>query len=413
LAIQDWIPPVLSNLFRVEKWGTSYFYKYTQTGDTWKDIKYLESFNCIPELNAVINMRANAFSNGKFKVVDENGKEYPNDPILKLLKNPNWFQAEKEFLKQSRLFHDIFGNEYIYGSFGIGSDWSNAKALFTLPPNLVSAEYKEKKPFFYFDTPPEGVKYILRNPNEQEKELPNESIIHLNDNRISIINASNKNILKGQSKMEALKAPINNIRLAYESRGIILKYRGANGAWVNKAKTGDGAMLPMLPKEKEELQSTFNNYGTLEGQHQNIITNQDLAWIQSGTNNPMNLGLYQETEEDFKKIQDIYGTPPELFARTSGSTFENQKQARKGLYSDTIIPESNEWCAALSKEFYPDGKKTIVLDYMHLAIFQEDMKSRADVVSVMVNALSKALQDGAIDLITYQQELTKCGISKT
>lgn len=357
-------------------------------------------------------MKANARSNGRFKVVDDNGTEYPNEPILALLKSPNWFQAGKEFIKQSTIFHEVYGNEYLYGYFALGFNFTDSKALFTLPPNLVRSEYKEKESFYLFKETPEGVKYWIKKPGEnKETEIPNEQIIHLNDNRISIKSPNDKNILNGESKLKALAAPINNIKLAYESRGIVLKYRGANGAWVTKGKDGIGAPMPLDPKEKNEFLEALKGYGTLEGQNQDIITNADMAWVQRGSNNPQNLGLFQETEESFNKILDAYGTPSEIFVRQKGATFENQRIAERGMYVRTIIPEANEWCMAINAEFYPDGKKKLIQDFSHLEIFQDDLKKRADALTSVVSALSKMLQDKAITIEEYKEELKKYGIT--
>jgi len=356
-------------------------------------------------------MKANARSNGRFKVVDDAGKEYPNEPILTLLKNPNWFQAGKEFIKQSTLFHEIYGNEYLYGLFGVGFKFTDAKAIYTLPPNLVRSEYKEKLSFFLFKETPAGVNYYLKQPTQDDMPLPNEQIIHLNDNRVTIKAANDKNLLSGESKLKALAAPINNIKLAYQSRGVILKDRGANGAWVTKSKDGVGAPLPLDKKEKEELLSSLKSYGTLEGQHQDIITSTEMAWVQRGVNNPQNLGLYQETQVSFNKILDAYGTPPELFVTDKNATWENQRVAERGMYVRTIIPEANEWCMALNAEFYPDGKKKLIMDFSHMEIFQDDLKKRADALTSVVTALSKMYQDKAITIEEYKAELQKYGIT--
>ena len=45
--------------------------------------------------------------NGRFKVVDDKGNEVSNEAILKPLAKPNWFQAGKEFVKQSTIFKEI------------------------------------------------------------------------------------------------------------------------------------------------------------------------------------------------------------------------------------------------------------------------------------------------------------------
>lgn len=412
MTVRDFIPPILTNLFTPIKEGDRWFYRfYSSRYNAFSDIESLEAFTCVPEVNAVINMKANAFSNGRPKVVDDKGKEYPDEPILKLLKSPNWFQAQKEFMKQTKIFHEVYGNEYLYGFFGVGFKLEDTKALFTLPPNLVKSEYKEKQSFFLFKETPPGVKYYLKQPGENDVPIPNEQIIHLNDNRITIKAANDKNLLAGESKLKALAAPINNIKMAYQSRGVILRDRGANGAWVTKSKEGTGAPMPLDPKEKEDFQSRLGQYGTLDGQNQDIITNVEMAWVQRGSNNPQNLGLFQECEESFNKILDSFGTPSEIFVRQKGATFENQRIAERGMYVRTIIPEANEWAAALNSVFYPDGKKKLIFDYSHLEIFQDDLKKRADALTSMVTALSKAFADKAISIEEYKEELKKYGIT--
>lgn len=356
-------------------------------------------------------MKANAQSNGRFKVVDDKGNEYPNEPILKLLAKPNWFQAGKEFIKQSTIFHEVFGNEYLYGFFPVGFKFEDAKALYTLPPNLVNAEYTEKLSFFMFSTAPKGIKYSLKRQGMDDLPLPTDQIIHLNDNRVTIKAANDKHILKGESKLKALTPAVNNIKLAYQSRGVILKYRGANGAWVTKTKDGIGAPITLDKKDKEDLQQALRGYGTLNGQDQDIITNTELAWVQRGVNNPQNLGLYQETEESFNKILDAFGTPSEIFVRQKGATFENQRIAERGMYVRTIIPEANERAMALNSVYYPDGKKKLIVDFSHLEIFQDDLKKRADALTSVVTALSKMFADKAITIDEYKAELKKYGIN--
>lgn len=414
MTLSDWVPPIITNLFAPEKWGNSYFYRiWSSKHDAFQEVEYLKNFEEVPEVNAVINLKANAMSNGRFKVVDQDGKEYPNEPILKILAKPNWFQDGKEFLKQTKVFHDVFGNEYLYAFFGVGADWSRLSALYSLPPNLVDPKYRDEKRFFEFagsDNP--NIQYLFKNEMNKATPLPLETIIHLNENRISFKSGKDENLLKGKSKMSALRAPINNIRAAYQSRGVILVSRGANGAWVNRGTDAAGSTLPLETFEKEETLEKLRNYGTMSGQNQTIVTNANLAWVQAGVHNPQTLGLFQEIEEDFRTIQASYGTPAELFPKANGSTFENQNQARKGLYNETIVPEAAEWCAPLSSRIFPDGKKSVILDYYWLPIFQEDMKKRADGLQTIINAMSKALQDKAITIEQYQAELSKYGITQ-
>lgn len=403
----NWIERVYNNLWRPRKIGNQWFYSVDGNVDVFQKLDYLASFNCVPELNAVINLKARSFSNGIIKAVDKNGKEV--DKVPKCLKSPNWFQDQKEFMRQTKLFHEIYGNEYLYMLFGVGFDPSMTKALYTIPPNLVEVEYLEEQPFFVFSEQPPKITYSLVSDGKRDR-IPTEQIIHLNDNRVTVTKANGKDILTGESKMRGLAAAINNLRLAYESRGIILKNRGALGILSNATSDVAGA-VPIDAEDRKRTQEEYRNYGTLSGQNHLIITNANLKWQKMGVN-PSELGLFEETEQDFFKICDSYGTPIDLFASIKGSTFENQKQAEKGLYLRTVIPEANEWIRSLNDSGIAGEGVTLIIDYSHLSVFAEDLKSRGDALTSITNALSKLFVDGVISLQEYQEEIKKHGIGK-
>jgi hypothetical protein len=96
--------------------------------------------------------------------------------------------------------------------------------------------------------------------------------------------------------------------------------------------------------------------------------------------------------------------------RAAGSTYENQKQARKGAYVDTVIPDANEWISGINNKYRKGAKTKLIMDYMHLPIFQEDLKSRGEAMTQVFNAMSKAMVDGALTIEEYKNEVAKFGI---
>lgn len=383
---------------------------YPINNNSWRELDLLKNFSEIPELNAVIDKKAKLWKNCSIYLVNEDMERQADDDIVKLLRNPNWFQQEKEFLHQTKVFHEIFGNEYLYNFFGVGAKPINSKAIYTLPPNMVKCEYTNTDPFFLgYEAPKTGIEYAFKSGNK-ETPLPIEQIIHLNDNRVNVTDATRKDFLKGESKMIALRPAINNIRMAYETRGIILKRRGALGIFSNAGSDVAG-QLPVTKKERTNIQRQMDQYGGLEGQDNFIITNANLKW-QATTVSPDKMGLFQETQEDFFKIADSYGLPIELFANKTGVTYENQNEAYKRAYDSTIIPEANEWIGAQNKYYYgPDSKVKLVMDYSDLSIFQEDLELQARGIAALVTALSTAFIDKAITIDEYRKALAKVGIA--
>ena len=403
-----------TNLFRPQKTADGWWYRfYSSKSETYKQLDYLLAFEEIPEVNSVIGKLADFTSNGIFKVVNEKLEEQTEHPVNRLLKNPNWFQAQKEFIQQTTIFHAIYGNEYVFSltPFGFNFSPDKVKAIYTLPPNLIKAKYKSDVPFFMHDKVPDALKYYYKKENGKYEEISASSIIHLNDNRVCIDKVNDEQMYQGSSRLKSLAPVINNIRMAYESRGMILKSRGANGAWVPEAAKDVVGPIALTPNEHKDLQDQFKmNYGTLDGQSQFIVSNRPMKFVQAGLNEPEKLGLYKETQEGFYKIIDSYGLHPDVFSNEKGATFENQRQAEKGVYIRTVIPNSNEWAMAFNQKFLPDGKLKVIADYSHLPFFQEDLKLKADALNTIINALSRAFQDSAITIEEYKNELIKYGL---
>lgn len=408
MSLQSW-GRIFTNLWRPTRWGSSWFYPFWGSSPTWQDVDVLDAFNTVPEINAAINLKARAHSNGIYKHVDKDGNEVDDD-LNKVLKTPNWFQAQPEWIRQSVLFHELYGNEFQFLFFPVGMP-QKVTRIFTLPPNLVTVEYKEKTPFFLFKDAPENISYVLTYDGGSQKTIDADQVIHLNDNRVTLKSPIDKELLAGESKLKPLKAVINNIKMAYESRGVILKYRGALGILSNAGKDGTGSPLPIEPGERERLQTEYRKYGGLEDQFNLIISDSNLKWQQMGAN-PDRLGLFEEIEKDFDKILDAFGIPPEMFASKEGSTYENQKQAEKGLYLRTIIPEANERASALTAKLLAGTTDRIAVDFSHLPMFQSDLNEHGAALKVIIEALSKAFMDGAISMQQYRAELIKYGIEQ-
>lgn len=377
---------------------------YPIAGSSLRHLDYVEAFQSLPEVNSVINLKARCFANGKIKIVDKSGKEIAHR-YTPLFSNPNWYQPISEFLRQCRIYREVFGNEFIYLLQPLGLD-NSVKSIFTLPPDLMTCEYIDATPFFLHNDLP-AVKYEI-SINNRKVQLRHEDILHLDDNRISI-RSDQKDVLLGESKLQALAQPINNLYAAYKSRGTIMHRRGALGVLSNEQKDVTGS-IPLLDTERDDIQNQYKKmYGHGLDQHQIIISSLPLRW-QSIELDPRKLGLYEECREDFDRIMDAYGIPSELIVRQNGATYENQNQARKGFYQNVVIPEANEWIQAISSTLFEDDKATAVVDYSHLPIFQEDIKAKNEAMTSRVNYLSALYADKAISHAEYREELFKAGI---
>lgn len=374
----------ITNLWR-RRVGNVWFYPIR--GNSFEKVDPLLSYLQIPEVNAVVNMKANSFSNVLFE-----GTSSADKQLITLLNQPNWYQSGKEFLFQTKVFQEIFGNEFIYVLRPFAMQ--DVKALYSLPKNLFKVEYTSKLPYFLTDKP--QVKYSYMGPMGEWKELDSENVIHLAGARINYTSFTDSKNLMATSPMDSLAVNINNIRMAYETRGVFLRNRGAVGILSNEGKDGIGNPFPFNQEEIDRLQELYRNYGSLDGQYQIIISNQSVKWQQMAIA-PDKLGLFQEVDADFDRILDAFGVPGDLFVRKQGSTYENQKQAELGLYVRTIIPEMNEWIAGINGYF----GTTITASYAHLPVFSDEQLKKTKALSEIVNVYSQLLAQGIITKDDY------------
>lgn len=396
-----------SNLSRPRKLEDGSFFFSKGSGKNISEIDLLDAFS-VPEVNAILNKRASAHSNIEIQVVNKKTLELVENNISSLLKNPNWHQSIKEFINQTNLFHDIYGNEFIYMMFGIGIRPENSKALYSLVPEYMDIDYKSESLYFQ-ETEMPNISYDYKFDGKETKIDP-EQIIHLNDNRVKITR-QDETLIKGESKLSALSMPINNIISAYEARGILIRNRGALGILSNQAGDGIGSTIPIDPQDKENLQNEYKNYGISADQWQIIITSMNLKWQQMGVD-VGSLKLFEEVRADTIKVAEAFNYPPELLGKEGSPNIfgDNKKDSEKSWYQNSIIPEAQQRIDAMNAAFETEGKPyTIIGKFDHLPIFQKDLKDKVSSFALVTNALSKAFSDDAITLEEYQHELKRHG----
>jgi hypothetical protein len=375
--------------------GGSYFY-FTYGGHK----SSLTAYECCPPVNAIINRKAQAYINGKTWVLNTRGKESTSAEAKKLqalFKKPNPLQSWKQFEAQGYIYQQLFGYTIILPIKPVGfKENIDASALWNIPPFMVDIE-ETNKLFYQSDT--KGIiKEIVLNYKGQRTILKVEDIYIMKDFTPSFCS-----LVIPESRIKALELPINNIIGAYESRNVLINYRGALGILTKDA--GDGGQygaLPLPEGEKENIQNDFRRYGLKHNQWQIIITSAAMKWQQMGYPTK-DLMLFEEIEDDIMRICDSYNYPYQLMSSAKGTTFSNVKEAKQLLYQDAIIPEAEsiyeQW-----DQFFNTEKYNLKLDkdFTHIPVMQEDQLQAAQARKARNDALLVEYQN---DLITMNRWL--------
>ena len=387
------------------KFGDSWFYPvFGSTSNIWGGSQYLKDFNEVPEVNGIISLKVGAFANGIIKVVSkETGKEVTNnEPIVRAIRNPNYFQSQQEFLQQTKFFHEIYGNELLYFLAPVGMPM-NVKAMFTIPIDIVTIREPVEP---YFLTTEQKATYWYEWGGKLIQFQPN-SIIHIN--RANVPSGSNyltqtdlkitnfqQSYMFGSPVLASQQAPVRNIRAAYEARNVLIENRGALGILSNGGTDALGATLPINPSLKDELQEDWRKYGVTKGQFQIIMTSLNLKWQQISIDADK-LRLFEEVEADTRQLCLAFGVPYDMIS--TGTTFDNKLRAERQMYQNTIIPEAQEWIAAINRKAETFNKTwELQISYDHLPIFQENRKEMAAAMQMVANGLEKLITDQVITL---------------
>jgi HK97 family phage portal protein len=312
---------------------------------------------------------------------DLEGNRVDNHPwIFELLNNPNPTQSWSDVIFSLSVNDALYSNSFAYApkrSFGV------VNLLVPLPSNQISIQLSGRR-LKQMDT--EGLidYYTFYYDDENKERLELDEVIYLTT-------PDGINIVNPNSRMEALKYPLSNIRAAYTKRNVLLENIGAIG--ILSAKSNDiGGAIPMTPEEKREIQQDWYR----RSKDELIITEADVNW-QPMSYPTKDLMLFEELDADKLALVDIFGLNAYVFSQDKGATFSNVKEGLKMAYTDTIIPETKQMYDALSEQLglIAEGYKLCV-DFSHIPVMQVDENQSAMALDTRAAALLKIQQSGVV-----------------
>jgi hypothetical protein len=348
--------------------GFNYF-KYTGMDSATK------AYTTCPPLTSIINRKASCYINGKTLIVDKDGKEATTAEaaaMRMLLDRPNVLQSWEEFEAQNYIYTQLYGwcLTLCIKPFG----WNkmlNTKSMWNIPPGIL--EVKETGKFLNQNDLTGIFESIEMVYGSERTMLDLSSCIITKD-----FTPSFRTMVLPESRICSLAMPVNNIIGAFESRNVLINYRGALGVISHDPGSGGagglGGSMPMTKEQKDELQADFRRYGLRNRQIQFIITKAAIKWQQMGYPTK-ELMLFEEVEADTQAICDAYGHPFRLLSVNTTNSLGGTDADIFGrnLYQDTIIPEANRIYSQWTRAFDLQAKGLrIIKDFSHIPVLQEN-----------------------------------------
>jgi hypothetical protein len=394
-------------------WG--YMFNFEQKNKVLAK-NYLEWYKTNPIVYTAISERAKAVSTCRFKIKTKDGELIDNELTNKLNK-PNKYLSRNEFLYQLWTYKGIWGTAYLYPNKLRNSTPIQDIDFLNLPTNQIY--FGENKAVNYkfdyilnllkFDKKADDLKIWYAGLELSESKLLNKDLLMpFFDSTIFT------NPYFSESKLESLQYPVSNIQSALESENTLLSNPGGIGMLVPDTKDASGVSIMLQDKEKEKIEKQLQqDYGTLQGQRNIRVLNSPTKYIDTMVD-ASKMKFSESVVQNALIIFGAYGLPKELLvALKEGSTFENQKTAYKNYIQTTAQTEADSLANSLNVMF-PSVEGTLIADFSHLPIMQEDEKERADKdkTNAETMKINKEIYDDLLNrkLVTEQEYKLKLGL---
>ena len=281
----------------------------------------------------------------KLVLTGKDGKKTNIDkhPILDLLRRPNDIQNYNEFAEQSLGFYLLTGNSYNYQVKSTTRESAIPLELYNLPAQYVDIKTSG-------NTGTEAIEaYNLRTISTQNFDP--KLIIHLKTPNYLFDNGQ---WLYGISPLKAALKSLNTNNSNQTALAKLAQNLGAIGLLMFDQKSNDDVKSP-TKEQLRGMQSFINksvqgvtNRGGIR------VISQMFKW-QNISASEKDLGLLEGSKMTARDIYSVYGLDSKLFNDHTSSTYNNITEARKGAYTEAILPTLNAWLAKLNAEFFTES----------------------------------------------------------
>lgn len=357
--------------------GTAKYNDYTN------DFKKLNAIFSNHALLKVICLQCDLFSLGKIKVY-QNNKNIENDPFLLMLKNPNPFQKQSQFLWDV-MFWNMIGNTYNYCESKIVSEDNN---LYILQNNKIKFPEKminfKDKIVLSSDAKKSinDLEIVYNYEDGTSTKFKWGNIIHIPD----LTNGSG-NWFRGGSRIDALYKIISNSEEAIDALNINLRFSG-KFLVAGKTDPDNISQPPMGEPEKQDIETKVNG-------PKKVHAVKSMVDIKRFVDNVGSQKLDEISLSQYYLIGLAYGIPKDVLEAFASSTFENQEKARGAFVSYCLQPKGNSFFESHATFFgYDNSGKTIIIDWEHLPFMQVFAKERAEIGKMKSETLLNLVKCG-------------------
>jgi len=346
----------------------TFTYSFLDQSGFVNSTKYLESSLTNPVLLAIIALRSKIYSQMKITHLNSAGKPIENSEIIKLFKQPNYFQSQEDFFFQQMWFLSAAGTNFTYKVDALKS----TKAIFNLIPSEIDLNNTEKvKSFIYTkaELKSYGDKHIIYKLDGQTFDIQLKNIIPTYD----LANGLTCNsLMSSPSRLKGISKTIENIEENLLSKNVNLKMSQK----YLMASQGDGNEAQIQPDDRKDIFKKI-------AQKSLLITNANIK-AQHLVSDMKRLFLDEQFSADaltcllaFDMSKDVLN-----YFSNGSSTYENKEKAMLDYVQNSIQTDANNTMNSFSSSFgLIDKGESLQATYNHLPVMQLVMKTKIETLA--------------------------------
>ena len=350
----------------VERDRTGVFtYSFLENNGFSNSTKYLDISLSNPVLLAIIALRCKIYSQMKITHLNSAGKPIENSNILKLLKQPNYFQSQEDFLFQQMWFLSATGTNYTYRINAL----SETKSIYNLLPSEIELNDVHKVKSFV-STKEEleayGQRKIKYKLDGQSFDISIKDLIPTYD----LANGLTCNsLMSSPSRLKGISKTIENIEENLLSKNVNLKMSQK----YLMASQGDGNEAQIQEGDKKDILTKVSAKSLL-------ITNANIK-AQHLVSDMKKLFLDEQFSSDaltcllaFDMSKDVLN-----YFSNGSSTYENKEKAMLDYIQNSIQTDANNTMNSFASSFgLIDKGESLKASYDHLPVMQLVMKTKIE-----------------------------------
>lgn len=377
------MPSFLTNLWERDKNGDNWY--YVNNGDGWglkgSNLQIAQNH---PILTPAMLFVSKLFSQGEFYIRNKTTmKKQESHWILSLLRNPNYYQTQNDFLESCMFMMLAQGQAIVYRKKVIGLE--ETETMYLLNSDLIEwPEGFSTKLSARNETNAVQRKKIKYDRHGENLDISIRDLMFIYDLPNGMYTGQ---MFKNKSRMDGLKQTLINTNDSLVAKNIILKSNG------KELITGDKDGFSLSAGEKEEAQNLFNaGYGLSRSRSRGLITKSNIKW-QSLHVALRDLGLDESVKVDGNLIYTALHIPKDILSlEAKKTTYNNFKESMVSYIQNEMQSSIDAFCAVFNKILNDDNLE-LVGSYDKLPVMQfveiekyKGVEQRATALQALRNA---------------------------